>query len=101
MNRWCDACDGLSRVARIQQEVVGEELPDHYMSLEYAAWVNYSLTKLNNSEQDQTRTTAGLFRTAGTTGKGCPRSQMFPGWILEIQGVLEQAFYFYEDVWEI
>ena len=71
MNRWCEACDGLSRIARIQQEVVGEDLPDYHLSLEYAAWANYSLTNFNGSTKDQARATAGLSRTAGPTNKEC------------------------------
>ena len=101
MNRWCEARDGLSRVARIQQEVVGEDLPDYYLSLEYAAWANYSLTNFHDSTQAQARATAGLYRTAGPTNKECLRSQMFQGWALERLGLLEQAFYLYEDVWKI
>ena len=50
MNRWCDACDGMSRIAWIQQEFGGENLPDYYWSLEYAAWANYSLTNFHDSK---------------------------------------------------
>lgn len=101
MNRWCEARDGLSRVASIQQEVVGEDLPDYYLSLEYAAWANYSLTNFYDSTQDRARATGGLFRTAGPTNIECLRSQMFQDWTLERQGLIEQAFHLYEDVWKI
>ena len=83
MNSWCDGCDGLSRVARIQQEVVGEDLPEYYWIFEYAAWANYSLTNFNDSTRDQARATAGLFLTAGLTNQECHRSQMSQGWTLE------------------
>ena len=36
MNRWQEAYERLSRIAQIQQEVVGENIPDYYISLEYA-----------------------------------------------------------------
>ena len=49
MNRWQEAYEGLSRIGQIRQEVVGENIPDYYISLEYAAWANYSLTNLNDS----------------------------------------------------
>ena len=85
MNRWRDAYGGLSRTAQIQQEVVGEDLLDYYISLKYAAWANFSLTNFHNSTRDQTRAAAGLFRTAGPTNKEYPKSQMFQGWNLERQ----------------
>ena len=101
MNCWCDRCDELSRVARIPQELGGENLPDYYLSLEYAAWANYSLINFHNSTRDEARATTGLFRTAGPVNQECLRSQMFQGWTLERQGLFEQAFYLYEDVWKI
>ena len=100
MNRWQEAYEGLSRVAQIQQELVGENLPDYYISLEYAAWANYSLINLSDSVKGQARATAGLYRTTRPTDKEYLRSQMFQGWAQERQGLLDQAFCLYEDVWK-
>ena len=101
MNRWQEAYEGLSRIAQIQQEVVGENIPDYYISLEYAAWANFSLTNLNDSVQGQARATAGLYQTTGPTDKEYLRSQMFQCWAQERRGLLDQAFYLYEDAWKI
>lgn len=101
MNRWSQVYDGLSTIALVQQEVVGKDLPDYYLSREYAAWANYSLTYFHDSTQDQARAAAGLFRTVGPTDKEFLRSQMFQGWTLERQGLFDQAFYLYEDVWKV
>ena len=96
MNRWQEAYEGLSRIAQIQQDVVGVNIPDYYISLEYAAWATFSLTNLNDSVQGQARATAGLYQTAGPTDKEYLRSQMFQGWAQERRGLLDQAFYLYE-----
>ena len=52
-----------------QQEVVGENIPDYYISLEYAAWASLSLTSLNVSVRGQARATTGLYQTIGPTNK--------------------------------
>lgn len=50
---------------------------------------------------NQARAAAGLFKNIEPTNEECLRSQMFQDWTLERQGLIEQAFYLYEDVWKL
>lgn len=101
INRWQEAYEGLSRIAQIQQELVGENECDYYISLEYAAWASFSLANLSDSVKGQARATAGLYRTTGPTDKEYLSSQMLQGWAQERQGQLSQAFCLYEGVWKV
>ena len=101
MNRWSEAFKGLSRIAQTQHDAVGDDRSDYYFTLEYAAWADYSMTNFHNAAQDQAKAAAGLFRTRGSTGKECLRSQMFQSWTLERQGLNEQALFNLEEVWNV
>jgi len=95
-----EAEETFGRLAQIQLEVLGEDRPDTYQSLQRQGMAQLWMTKYRESNENLTKSLAGFIRTVGTEHFLYLLSQLSLACVLEGQGEWRQAILNYERVWK-
>ena len=91
----------LSKVYKIQLEVLGFDVYDSFYATSHLALAQYYQTSFRDSAKFQEHASAGLLRTLGPTNKDYLKSQLYLGLALEAQGHLNRALEIYEHIWKL
>ncbi|KAH8805238.1 hypothetical protein F5884DRAFT_443080 [Xylogone sp. PMI_703] len=93
------AQESFSHIARIQQEVVGNDSPDYYRSLQGQGMAEYGMASYAEATTQLTKSLEGLFNTVGVTDSSYLLCQQTIACILESQGEIKRAAPLFEHIW--
>jgi hypothetical protein len=94
-----EAEETFGRLAQIQREVIGEDRPDCYQSLQRQGMAETWMTKFAEANMRLTESLAGFLNTVGPTSFLYLLSQQTLGCVMEAQGEWDRATLEYERVW--
>ena len=89
----------FGRLAQIQREVIGEDRPDCYQSLQRQGMAQTWMTKFTEANMHLIESLAGFLKTVGPTDFLYLLSQQTLGCVMEAQGEWDRATLEYERVW--
>ncbi|KAE8450767.1 hypothetical protein EG329_005680 [Mollisiaceae sp. DMI_Dod_QoI] len=98
-SRFPEAEATFRRLAQIQEEVLGSEKPDAFVSFQRQGCAELYMTKFEEADICLTRSLAGFISTIGVDSFFYLLSQMTLGQVNEYQGEIVRASLEYEHVW--
>lgn len=98
--RFPEAEIGLCETARIQQEVLGREVLDYWLTLQLLGLAQFSLTSFDEALRTLEDTEKGLSKLLETSDIAFLMTRLYMGYLLERQAKLEQASQVYDDIWK-
>jgi tetratricopeptide (TPR) repeat protein len=97
--RFPEAEATFSKLSQIQREVLGEDRPDCFVSLQRQGMAELWMTKFAEADMNVTESLSGFSNTVGVTSFFYLMSQLTLGQILEYQGEIRRASLDYEHIW--
>jgi tetratricopeptide (TPR) repeat protein len=97
--RFPEAEETFRRLAQIQREVLGDDRPDSFQSLQRQGMAELWMTKFADADLCLTKSLSGFIKTVGVTSFLYLMSQLTLGQVLEYQGEVRRAFLDYEHIW--
>ncbi|KAH6684704.1 hypothetical protein B0J14DRAFT_573414 [Halenospora varia] len=98
-NRLPEAEAAFRKLAQLQKEVLGEEKPDTFVSLQRQGCAELYMTKFADADLCLTQSLSGFLNTVGVKSFFYLLSQMAIGQVSEYQGEILRALLDYEHVW--
>ncbi|KAG4444114.1 hypothetical protein IFR05_000343 [Cadophora sp. M221] len=89
----------FARLAQIQREVIGEDRPDCFQSLQRQGMAELWMTKFVEADSNLTESLQGLLSTTGPQSFLYLMSQLTLGQVLEYRGEVRRANLDYQHVW--
>ncbi|KAH6723949.1 hypothetical protein BKA61DRAFT_18727 [Leptodontidium sp. MPI-SDFR-AT-0119] len=89
----------FARLAQIQREVIGEDRPDYFQSLQRQGMAELWMTKFVEADSNLTESLQGLLSTIGPQSFLYLMSQLTLGQVLEYRGEGRRETLDYEHVW--
>lgn len=97
--RFPEAEEGLREVANIQQEVLGDQVLDYWVTLQLLGLAQFSLTSFEEAQRTLRQTEKGLLELLGSSHILLLMTGLYKGYVLERLAELEQAAQLYDDIW--
>jgi tetratricopeptide (TPR) repeat protein len=98
LKRFDEAERGLADVANIQHEVIGEDVPDYFITLQLLGLAQLSVTKFEQAISTLTKAAGGFRKLSGDSDLNTLVSEMFKGHALEREARFDEAYRVYDDV---
>jgi tetratricopeptide (TPR) repeat protein len=98
LKRFDEAERGLADVANIQHEVIGEDFPDYFITLQLLGLTQLSVTKFEQAISTLTKAAGGFRKLSGDSDLNTLVSEMFKGHALEREARFDEAYRVYDDV---
>lgn len=98
LKRFDEAERGLADVAHIQHEVIGEDVPDYFITLQLLGLAQLSVTKFEEAVSTLTKAAGGFRKLSGDSDLNTLRSEMFKGHALEREAKFDEAYHVYDSL---
>jgi len=98
--RMTEAETVFSEISKTQLEVVGEDRPDGFVSLQFAAEAEYYMTRFQEAAHNTAKANAGLLKILGPYHRLYLIGQLFYGYELAALGQLDQSLYILEEIYK-